>query len=182
MAIKNIKKNQYTNVLKNGESVLIRPIDHADQELWITFVDNCSESSILGRFNSILNRSNLEYDYWFSQILQDEVALVAEVSYRDKVEIVGLVELISGPTSNSCEFTIIVTDDWQRQALGSLLTLYALRFAQSLGVDVIYALTSIDNEAMINLFKKFGFRLEKEIHRKEIYAEKFIGQTVLASS
>ena len=55
---------------------------------------------------------------------------------------------------------MLVGEAWQGKGLGNRLTEYCLRHAGRIQVDEVYVVTQRDNQRMIQVFKRWGFRLE----------------------
>ena len=99
-----------------------------------------------------------------------EIAIIAEVTERDKKKMAGVARIIEGPAREDAEFAIVVADPWQKQGLGSKLTDYMIEIAKKRGVNKIFVEILPDNNKMLNMLKKRGFKLS--FNEKVCHAEK----------
>lgn len=58
----------------------------------------------------------------------------------------------------TAELSIYVTQDWQRQGIGSALLAKALEHAPRLGLKTLLGFIFAHNDASLRLFEKFGFQ------------------------
>jgi acetyltransferase len=60
------------------------------------------------------------------------------------------------------EYAILVTDAWQDQGLGGILTDTCLEIAREWGVRKIAAVTTADNSRMVAVFRKRDFNVRTD--------------------
>ena len=80
--------------------------------------------------------------------------------HEGKRQLIGVGRLIADPDHESAEYAILITDNWQRKELGVLLTEYCLELAKNWGIKEFYAQTTKDNQPMISVFRKMGFKIK----------------------
>ena len=149
-----------TAKLRDGKEVILRPIKPEDEPLWLEMLETCSKDSIYRRFRYDFHYNSHEIATEFCYIDYDrEMAIVAEVEENGKRLMIGEGRLIADPDLEMAEYAVLVADRWQKKDLGFLLTEYCLRIARIVGVKRVTAETTLDNKAMLNLFKKLGFTL-----------------------
>ncbi|GMT45271.1 MAG: acetyltransferase [bacterium] len=149
-----------TAKLRDGKEVILRPIKPEDEPLWLEMLGTCSKNSIYHRFRYDFHYKSHEIATEFCYIDYDrEMAIVAEVEENGKRLLIGEGRLIADPDLEMAEYAVLVADRWQKKDLGFLLTEYCLRIARVIGVKRVAAETTLDNKAMLNLFKKLGFTL-----------------------
>lgn len=146
--------------LKDGTSVLLRPIKPEDETLLDELFKSLSEETMRLRFFQVIKDvthetltryCNLDYDR--------EVAIVAE-RQKDKKRIIGAGRVILEPGGKSGEFAVLVGDEWQGLGLGSKLIDYIVQIGKDAGLETIYGFVISDNSQMINLCTKKGFKME----------------------
>jgi acetyltransferase len=146
--------------LKDGTSVVIRPIRPEDEPLWHEMLDAASDESIWSRFRSS-HRGGVHRQagrYCFVDY-DREMALVAEARIDHSVKLIGVGRLVVDQDRQAAEFAVLVVDAWQNRGLGGLLLDACIRYGEAIGLDRIYAETNWDNRRMIRLFRSRGFEL-----------------------
>ena len=156
--------------LRGGGEYTIRPIHPDDAQMLQDLVQNLSPESRYYRFvssmtelpASMLSRLTLiDYDR--------EMALVAIHRTRqagkdgEPVEterIVGVSRYITNPDKSSCEFSLVVADDFNGKGLGSRLMLSIMEEARDKGLAEIEGLVLANNPGMLKLMKGLGFHIK----------------------
>ena len=144
--------------MKDGAEVILRPIKPEDEPLWMDLLASCSRETIYSRFRHFFFWQSHEIATRFCYIdYEREMAIVAETGQGDARKIVGVGRLIADPDRHTAEYAVLVTDAWQDQGMGGILTDYCLEIAAEWGVRKIMAVTTTDNPRMIAVFRKRGF-------------------------
>ncbi|MEM2147066.1 MAG: GNAT family N-acetyltransferase [Candidatus Bathyarchaeia archaeon] len=149
--------------LRDGRTVMLRPIKPEDEPLWLEMFQNFSEESIRFRFFQIIKDTPHEVRVRYCNIDYDrEIAIVAELNEGDRRKILGVVRISLEPDRKSGEIAFIVADPWQGLGLGTKMVDYAIEIAADMGVEMLYAIMLKDNHRAIELTKKMGFKLYKQ--------------------
>jgi acetyltransferase len=153
--------------MKGGGVYTLRPIRPDDAEMLQAFVRGLSQESRYFRFASAMQELPARMLARYTLIDYDrEMALVAVVKDRHAAEdgsfgeadrIVGVVRYITNPDATSCEFSLVVADDFKGQGLGSRLMLSIIDLARSKGLSEIVGLILANNTAMLRLMRSLGF-------------------------
>lgn len=156
--------------LRGGGEYTIRPIHPDDAQMLQDLVQNLSPESRYYRFvssmtelpPSMLSRLTLiDYDR--------EMALVAIHRERKAGEdgeiveterVVGVSRYITNPDKSSCEFSLVVADDFNGKGLGSRLMLSIMEEARDKGLAEIEGLVLANNPGMLKLMKGLGFQIK----------------------
>jgi acetyltransferase len=147
--------------LKDGRSVLLRPIRPEDEPLEKQLITGLSEESSRYRFFHILKDithtmltryCNIDYDR--------EMAIMAEYTSDGVKRSVGVSRLIIEPDGETGEFAVLVADDFQDNGLGLKLSDMLIGIAEERGLKSIYAMVLNDNRKMLRLAKNLGFTRE----------------------
>jgi acetyltransferase len=153
-------------VMKDGTSLLLRPIKPEDEGMMIELFKTFSDTTILFRFFHILKSMSHEQIARYTQIDYDrEMAIVAVEERVEKGRILGVGRLIHYPNLESSEFSVVVGDPWQRKGLGTKLLQMCISIAKEKGVRLIWGDIMAENERMIGLCKKLGFTVSWEYGR-----------------
>jgi acetyltransferase len=146
--------------LKDGTTVVLRPIKPEDEVLFSQLFKSFSEETMRFRFFQIIKDVTHEMLTRYCNIDYDrEMAIVAEIQ-EDKRRIIGAARLIVEPGRNCGEFAIVVGDQWQGQGLGSKLLDDIIEIGKDMKLETIYGFVIPDNVKMIHLCRKKGFKME----------------------
>ncbi|MEY3124821.1 MAG: hypothetical protein RLZZ573_1341 [Pseudomonadota bacterium] len=153
--------------LRGGGEYTVRPIHPDDATMLQDFVRSLSSESRYFRFVSSMQELPATMLARFTLIDYDrEMALVAITRERrvdadgvatEVARIVGVSRYITNPDRTSCEFSLVVTDDFKGQGLGSRLMLSIMDFAREKGLTEIEGLVLANNPNMLKLMKGLGF-------------------------
>jgi acetyltransferase len=153
--------------LRDGERLTLRPIKPEDEPLWRQMLASCSRETIYSRFRYFFQWSEHKAAIRYCFIDYDrELALVAETTEDDAAggaprrRLVGVGRLVADPDHETVEYAVLVTDAWQNRGLGGVLTDACLQIAQRWGLRRIVAETTTENERMIAVFRRRGFRID----------------------
>ena len=94
----------------------------------------------------------------FTQIDYDrEMAFVALARQNGKDIEAGVTRYAINPDKISCEFALVIADEWQGRGLGGLLMRSLMESARSKGCTTIIGEVLADNSNMIRLMTRLGF-------------------------
>jgi acetyltransferase len=74
---------------------------------------------------------------------------------------VGVSRYITNPDQTSCEFSLVVADDYNGKGLGSRLMTSIMDVARDKGLAEIEGLVLADNAGMLKLMKSLGFTAKR---------------------
>ena len=154
--------NQYefSETLRDGTSVLIRPIKPEDAAAHYEMVAGFSQQTRYFRFFSLREEITPEQMVRFTQIDYDrDVAIIAEIERDGKKVSIGVNRLVYYPHSEEYEFAVVVTDAWQGSGAGYLLMEKLIYIARDRGIPEIFGLVLRDNIGMMRFIKNFGFKI-----------------------
>ncbi len=163
--------------LKNGASVLIRPIRPEDEPLLVKFHQTLSEESVYHRyFSQIKLDQRIAHERLVRICFNDydrEIALVAE--HKDpktkERQIIGVGRLSKARGRNEAEFALIVGDPWQKHGLGTELLRRLVHIGQDEKLKRITAIIMADNFGMQHVSKKVGFKVSHDQDGRDFRAE-----------
>ena len=153
--------------LPGGGEYTVRPIQPEDATMLQAFVRELSPESRYFRFISTLQELPATLLSRFTLIDYDrEMALVATVRTPSDDDspaierIIGVSRYITNPDRSSCEFSLVVADDFKGKGLGSRLMLSIMHFASEQGLAQIEGLVLARNTDMLKLMKGLGFSIK----------------------
>jgi acetyltransferase len=155
--------------LPGGGEYLMRPVRTGDGEMLQRLVRGLSPQSRYFRFVS--SRAELPASMLARFTLIDydrEMALVAVLREIDPEHpqappgerIIGVSRYITNPDQSSCEFSLVVADEWSGKGIGSRLMQGIMDVARERGLKTIEGLVLSNNPAMLKLMRGLGFAVE----------------------
>jgi acetyltransferase len=142
----------------DGPLVTLRPIRPEDAEMEKAFVRQLSPESRYFRFMDTLRELTPAMLVRFTQIDYDrEMAFVATVAGAAGEEEIGVVRYVTNPDGESCEFAIVIADDWHRKGLGRRLMTQLIDVARARGLRSMIGHVLAENRGMLTLCQGLGF-------------------------
>ncbi len=161
---------------QTGTHVIIRPIRPEDEPMMASFNRTLSPHSIYLRYFHPISPAQLtSHDQLAGLTFIDydrEMALVAE--RRDahgRPEIVGMGQLTKLQGTTDAEFSVLVSDEYQRTGLGTEILRQLLLIARNEGIERVMAEVLPENEGMRRVCARLGFRQQMIPGTRTIYAE-----------
>ncbi len=147
--------------LEDGTAITIRPIRPEDASIEQSFVRSLSIESRHFRFMHSLKELTQPMLVRFTQLDYDrELALIA-VQEQSGVETeLGVARYIMNADGESCEFALVVADEWQGKGIGTRLMMALIEAARQRGFKSIDGEILSENNHMRALVKKLGFSIE----------------------
>lgn len=155
--------------MRNGETVMIRPIRPEDEPLLVRFHETLSDQTVYYRYLQVLKFSQRVAHERLTRICfidyDREMALVAErqdpASGEKSIIGVGRLRRLHGV--NSAEFAMVISDGFQNQGLGQELLRRLIQVARDEKMESVVAEILADNVRMQRICEKFGFRLTRNL-------------------
>lgn len=147
--------------LPDGSDVVIRPIRPEDAEMTQEFVRGLSAETKYFRYMDAVQELSHSMLVRLTQIDYDrEMALLA-VTHKDGKEVeLGVARYATNPDGDSCEFALVIDDDWQHQGIAHKLMEVLMNVARAKGLTVMEGEVLKNNTRMLKLCTGLGFRLE----------------------
>lgn len=156
--------------MRGGGEYTIRPIHPDDAKMLQALVQGLSSESRYFRFVSAMTELSGPMLARLTLIDYDrEMALVAVLKERKAGEdgamveterIIGVSRYITNPDKASCEFSLLVADDFNGKGLGSRLMLSIMEEARDKGLEEIEGLVLANNPGMLKLMRGLGFTVK----------------------
>ena len=146
--------------LADGTNITIRPIRPEDASIEQSFVHNLSADSKYFRFMQGLNELTQEMLVRFTQIdYHRELALIAVLEDPAGEVELGVARYMMNPDGESCEFALVVADQWQHKGIGSKLMTELMGAARQRGFRRITGEVLANNAHMLLLMRNLGFAI-----------------------
>jgi len=144
--------------LADGTDVTVRPIRPEDAEMEQAFVRALSAESRYFRFMRTLAELTPEMLVQFTQIDYDsEMAFVACVAREDREVEVGVARYVVNPDGRTCEFAVVIADEWQGKGIASRLMTELIGVARQRGLRTMVGEVLVSNPRMFQLMHSLGF-------------------------
>ena len=150
-------------ILPDGTAVTIRPIKPEDAELERVFVRELSAETKYYRFMNTMRELPPAMVARLTQIDYDrEMAFVATLIVEGEEKEIGVCRYAVNPDGESCEFAVVVADDWQHRGLARKLMGVLIETARSRGIAYMNGVFLSNNERMLKFVQKLGFVLSND--------------------
>ncbi len=144
--------------LADGTDIMIRPIRPEDAEIVQSLVRNLSGESRYMRFMQALRELTPDMLVRLTQIDYDREMAFVVLARQDGKEVkVGVSRYAINPDQNSCEFALVIADEWQNRGLGGLLMQVLIDVARDRGLTTIIGDVLAHNTGMLKLMQRLGF-------------------------
>ena len=142
----------------DGTRVTLRPIRAEDAPLEQEFVRGLSDEARYYRFRDMLRELTppmlkhlTEIDY------QAHMALVAVAAVGGREKLLGVARYVAFPDGRSCEFSIVVGDDWRNRGIATALMQRLIEAARAFGLEKMTGEVQSGNFRMLEFVEKLGF-------------------------
>jgi acetyltransferase len=161
---------EFPLVLPDGQAATIRAIRPEDAEIERDFVHRLSEQSRFLRFMFGLQDLTPAMLAKFTQVDYDrELALIVVVRLPDgREQQIGVARYITLPDEESCEFAIVVSDEWQGKGVARQLFRRLIDVARERRLKIMTGITLRENARMIDLARSYGFETRADTDEPEL--------------
>ena len=143
--------------LADGRRVTIRPIRAHDEVREHEFLDHLSGDTRRRRFIKYAAGVNGGLAHFYTHIDYDQhMAFVCEA----EGDLVGDARYLANPDRRSCEFGIVVAEDWQHSGIAHLLMDALMRESRKRGLQTMEGFVLSDNAAMLSFSRALGFEAQ----------------------
>ncbi|HOW57797.1 MAG TPA: GNAT family N-acetyltransferase [Smithellaceae bacterium] len=147
-----------TWTLDDGKKLSLRRISPADAAREQEFVRNLSDKSRYLRFHGVVRElSRKDLEKFTNPDPRNSEALIVLYNGEKHEQEIGVARFVINPDGTSCEFAIVVADEWQNRGLGSWLMKALIKRAQWRGLKRICGYVLETNLGMRQLAKGLGF-------------------------
>ncbi len=155
--------------LNDGTDIIIRPIRPEDAESEAKFVRELSDESKYFRFMNTFQELSQEMLIRLTQIdYHNEMALIAITGEDGQGEQVGVARYTTNTDKRTCEFAIVVADDWAGRGIGRLLMQNLIAVARDRELEVMEGQVIASNARMLKLMTSLGFKVGVDVEDSSI--------------
>lgn len=150
---------QWKEKLRDGTTVLIRPIRQGDIELEREFIERLSPQTRRFRFLGEIKSPSPGLLRQLTKLdPARDVAFVALIADGSEKREIGVCRFSTRADGLSCECAVTVSDEWQHQGLATILMGHLIDVARQRGIECMYSIDSNDNQGMRDLAEHLGFQ------------------------
>lgn len=151
--------------LADGTNILIRPIRPEDASIEKSFVNHLSSRSKYFRFMQEMKELTQDMLVRFTQLdYHRELALIAVLEQHNshpETEL-AVARYSMNADGQSCEFALVVADEWQGKGLGTQLMQELMEAARQRGFHEMNGEVIAENVNMLQLVRELGFRISTD--------------------
>jgi acetyltransferase len=149
--------------LSDGTDIVIRPIRAEDADMEQSFVRKLSPEAKYFRFMNALQELSREMLVRLTQIdYYNEMALIAVKPSSVGEEQIGVARYTTNLDLKSCEFALVVADEWQGHGIGYQLMQKLMEIARDRGLERMEGQVLANNTRMLNLMRSLNFRVDSD--------------------
>jgi len=147
-------------VCRDGMRMTVRPIRPEDAAMHRAFFNKLSDETRYNRLMNTLRELSAAMMVRFTQLdYAREMALIGVIEEEGEEAIVGVSRFVGNPDGDSCEFALVIRDDFQGKGLGRILMEQLFDAAREKGLKVMEGEIFANNTNMLKLMAKLGFEL-----------------------
>jgi acetyltransferase len=151
---------EHEHTLFDGRRVLIRPVRDDDEALERGFVGHLSPDSRYRRFQKWVQVPSDKLIGFLTHVDYDRhLALVCIDPAQGAEKIVGEARYVVNPDGTSCDFAIVIADDWHGSGIAGLLMSALIQAARDRGLSSIESQVLSTNSDMLRFARGLGFEV-----------------------
>ena len=144
--------------LADGRTVTIRPIRADDEMPTRDFFEHLSAESRQMRFMKFVRSLSDKLVHFFTHVdYEKHMAFVCEAELEGRPALVGEARYVANPDGRSCEFGVVIADDWRHSGIAGLLMDALIRAARANGMETMEGLVLRENREMMKFVRALGF-------------------------
>ena len=151
-------------LLRDGSSIILRPIRRDDTERWLAFVSQLSPRTKYLRFHYLPKQMSQEDACRFCTVdYENAFAFVAEVRGERGEEIVAIGRYYRLHNKHAAEVAFAIQDSYQGRGLGTKLMERLVAVARDNAISTFEAFVLAENKHMMAVFRGYGFHIKSEL-------------------
>lgn len=154
------ERPRWTEKLRDGTAVLIRPVRREDAHAERAFIKALSPGARHNRFRGqVSDPTDVLIDHLTNIDYDRHVAFAAMIETHSEVDdtFIGVSRYSTSEDGSECEFAVTVLDEWQGRGLGTALMDHLIEVARSRGIRRMWSWNVAANIEMEALARHLGF-------------------------
>jgi len=157
---------RWSDKLRDGTCVSIRPITRNDVEKEREFIESLSPETRRYRFLGQVGKPGEQLLAQLTDVdYRHDAAFAAVASADEAARFIGVARYLATADGSGCECAVTVLDGWHHRGLGTLLMRHLIEVAKARGINYMFSLDATDNLAMADLARFLGF--ERHVDRDD---------------
>jgi RimJ/RimL family protein N-acetyltransferase len=149
--------------LRDGRVVHVRAVTPADESEFRQAFARLSDNARYMRFMRVVREPDAErLRATLASFPETGIGIVATVPAADGIDIVASAVAIFAADRSSCEFAITVASDFGGVGLATAMMTELIDQARQRGLKEMEGFVLTQNQSMLGLAKRLGFRIERE--------------------
>ena len=149
--------------LNDGTDIVIRPIRPEDAEIEAQFIRDLSPEAKYFRFMNSVQELSQEMLVRFTQIdYHNEMALIAVKHNGAGEEQIGVARYTTNLDKTSCEFALVVSDQWQSRGIAHHLMQNLMEVARDRDLERMEGQVLSNNRKMLELVSTLNFQIDND--------------------
>ena len=158
--------------LKNGQTILMRPILPEDEPNHLAFDNSLSAEDRYKRYFGVRSAMTHEEMAVLTQIdYAREMAFIAVDQSKQTEVTLGAIRATIDPDNIEAEFAMAVRTNYQGQGIGRLLLVKLIEYYRTKQTKKLTGYTMLSNRNMASLAKQLGFKVTTDVEDGLIYME-----------
>jgi acyl-CoA hydrolase/RimJ/RimL family protein N-acetyltransferase len=154
----------------SGAAIFLRPVRISDEPLLKDFFYSLSETTVYRRFMS--ERKSMPHEtlqqFFVAIDYTKQMVMLAVLKDKGRETVAAVAQFRGREGSHRAEVAVVVRDDFQNKGIGTELVRHLTYIAKKRGLLGFSAEVLKENRAMLHVFEKVGFAIEKE-NLPEVY-------------
>ena len=144
--------------LADGRTVLIRPIRAEDEMSTRDFYDHLSADARQLRFMKFVKAVSDKLVHFFTHVdYEKHMAFVCQAEIDGQPALVGEARYVANADGRSCEFGVVIADEWHHSGIAGLLMEALIRAARANRFETMEGLVLRENREMLKFVRALGF-------------------------
>jgi acetyl coenzyme A synthetase (ADP forming)-like protein len=157
-------------ILKDGSTILFRPITTDDVDDWLKFYWGLSERTRYLRLHYTPKQMGREEALRFCTVdYVNSFAFVAEAIESGEKRMVAVGRYSRMPSETTAEVAFIIEDSYQEKGIGTKMIEWLAMVARKNGIDTFEAFVLPENTMMMAVFQNYGFHMKRENKGDELH-------------
>jgi len=149
--------------LRDGRMVHLRDVTPADESEFFQAFERMSDNDRYMRFMRVVRTPDAQrVRATLASFPEAGIGIVATVPAADGVDIVASAVAIVAAGGTSCEFAITVASEFAGAGLATAMMTELIDQARQRGLKEMEGFVLTQNQSMLGLAKRLGFRIERE--------------------
>ena len=109
----------------------------------------------------LVRLTQIDYDREMALVaIYRERTPIGAGGFSETEKIIGVSRYVTNPDKSSCEFSLLIADEFSGQGLGSRMMLSIIDVARSRGLSWMEGLVLSKNAGMLKLMRSMGFEIK----------------------